>query len=121
MKPQILLSLDYELFFGAQTGTVDQCLLRPTEALAETVKKHGAHLSLFVDALYLQRLSAEARRYPRLQRDFDAICRQLESLKQDGHDIQLHIHPHWIDSHFDGDNGSLIPPAISSMIFPQRK
>lgn len=107
MKPQILLSLDYELFFGAQTGTVDQCLLRPTEALAETVKKHGAHLSLFVDALYLQRLAAEVRRYPRLQQDLDAIRRQLQSLGQDGHDIQLHIHPHWIDSHFDGDKWQL--------------
>lgn len=104
---QILLSLDYELFFGAQTGTVDQCLLRPTEALAETVRKHGVHLSLFVDALYLQRLSAEASRYPRLQQDFDAIRRQLVSLRQDGHDIQLHIHPHWLDSHFDGDQWQL--------------
>ena len=103
MKQQILLSLDYELFFGPKTGSVDNCLLRPTEALAEVVRRHGAHLSLFVDALYLQRLAEEAQRYPRMQRDFDAIRRQLAALAKEGHDMQLHLHPHWLDSSCDGE------------------
>lgn len=107
MNPKILLSLDYELFFGPQTGTVDHCLLRPTEALAKVARRHNVHLSLFVDAIYLQRLSDEARRFPQLQRDFDAIRRQLASLKEEGHDIQLHLHPHWIDSHFNGEQWQL--------------
>ena len=107
MTPQILLSLDYELFFGPRTGTVEQCLIRPTQELAETASRHGARLSLFVDALYLQRLADEARRFPRLQGDLDAIRRQLVSLREKGHDIQLHLHPHWLDSSFDGDQWRL--------------
>lgn len=107
MNPQILLSLDYELFFGVQTGSVECCLIRPTRELAEVARRHGAYLSLFVDALYLQRLSEEAHRFPLLQRDFDAIRRQLVSLKEAGHDIQLHLHPHWMDCFFDGDRWRL--------------
>jgi hypothetical protein len=107
VSPQILLSLDYELFFGPQTGTVEHCLLRPTEALANVVQNHDVHLSLFVDALYLQRLSEESHRFPRLQRDLDAIHRQLVSFRQQGHDIQLHLHPHWLDSFFDGEQWQL--------------
>jgi hypothetical protein len=107
VNPQILLSLDYELFFGPRTGTVERCLIRPTHELAEAARRHGAHLSLFVDALYLQRLLDEARRFPRLQRDFDAIRQQLVSLREEGHDIQLHLHPHWKDSSFDGEQWQL--------------
>jgi hypothetical protein len=107
VNQQILLSIDYELFFGPQTGTVEHCLLRPTEALAEAVGRYGARLSLFVDALYLQRLSDETLRHPQLQRDYDAIRRQLVSLRQKGHDVQLHIHPHWLDSHFNGNEWKL--------------
>ena len=103
VSPKILLSLDYELFFGQATGTVDNCLIRPTEEAARIARRHGAFFSLFVDALYLQSLAEEARRYPRLQPDLDAVRRQLTALKEEGHDIQLHLHPHWKDSHFDGE------------------
>ena len=103
MIPQLLLSLDYELFFGPRTGTVEHCLIRPTHKVAEIAEKHGARLSLFVDVLYLQRLTEEAHRFLRLQKDLDAIRKQLVSLKEAGHDIQLHLHPHWLDSSFDGE------------------
>jgi hypothetical protein len=71
------------------------------------VRRHGGHLSLFVDALYLQRLCEEAPRFPRLQKEWDAIRRQLALLKDEGHDIQLHLHPHWLDSRFDGEQWRL--------------
>lgn len=109
MTQRILLSLDYELFFGPRTGTVEHCLIIPTRELAKTAEHHGARLSLFVDALYLQRLTEEARRFPCLQQDLDAIHRQLVSLKDAGHDIQLHLHPHWLDSTFDGDRWHVVP------------
>ncbi len=118
MNPQILLSLDYELFFGPRTGTVEQCLIRPTRELAEVARRHGARLSLFVDALYLQRLTDEARRFPRLQRDLDAIRRQLVSLREKGHDIQLHLHPHWLDSSFDGEQWQLVTTRYKVHDFP---
>ena len=102
MIPQILLSLDYELFFGHPVGTVERCLIEPTEEAARVVRRYGAYLSLFVDALYLQRLSEESSRFPQLQKELDAIRRQLARLKAEGHDVQMHLHPHWLDSRYDG-------------------
>ena len=118
MNPQILLSLDYELFFGHQTGTVERCLIHPTQELAEVARRHGARLSLFVDALYLQRLSDEAHRFPSLQLDFDTIRRQLVALREEGHDIQLHIHPHWLDSFFNGEQWRLDTSRYKLHDFP---
>lgn len=118
MIPQILLSLDYELFFGQQTGTVEHCLIRPTQELAEAAHRYGAHLSLFVDALYLQRLTEEAFHFPQLQRDLEAIQQQLVYLKEKGHDIQLHLHPHWLDSSFNGEQWQLDTSRYKLHDFP---
>lgn len=104
---QVFISLDYELFFGSRTGSVVNCLLRPTAELAAIAGRHGVFLSLFVDALYLYRLAEETSRHPSLQQDYDAIRSQLTNLKKAGHDIQLHLHPHWIDSRFDGNGWHL--------------
>ena len=103
---KILIGLDYELFFGQTTGTVEKCLIEPTEYLLNTVEKYGAKLTLFVDAGYLLKLSkAKTQKLSKkLTNDFDLIATQLASLITRGHDIQLHIHPHWEDCHWQQDH-----------------
>jgi len=101
---KLLLSLDYELFFGANTGTVGKCLLAPISALLNRVEKKGVKLSFFVDAIFLQRLRDQAGRFRCLQRDYDTIRSHLEGLNKSGHDIQLHLHPHWLGSSYNGLN-----------------
>jgi peptidoglycan/xylan/chitin deacetylase (PgdA/CDA1 family) len=104
MQPQqFLLSLDYELFFGNRVGTVEHCLIRPVDAIREVLDKHGMKMSLFVDAGFLVRLKQQMTQFPQLKSDYQRIESQLQSLIVNGHDVQLHIHPHWEDSHFDGD------------------
>lgn len=105
---KFLLSLDYEIFFGSRTGSVENCLIKPVNALLETVAPYGCKLSLFVDAGFLLRLSEQAEHYPHLLQELDIIKRQLESLIAKGHDVQLHIHPHWEDSYFDGTRWQII-------------
>ena len=99
-----LLTLDYEVFFGPRTGTVRRCLLEPTAALAALAARRRARLVFFVDAGFLLRMRAEARTSARVRADHDAVCRQVEALAQAGHEIQLHIHPHWEDARLE--NGS---------------
>jgi hypothetical protein len=99
---QLLLSLDYELFFGMQTGDPYHCLVEPVDALLSQLSRFPIKLSLFVDAGYLVTLHKEGRKYNQAAADFDTIKNHLSSLKEKGHDIQLHVHPHWIDSHYDG-------------------
>ncbi len=95
-----LISLDYELFFGRRTGSVEHCLVEPSEALCKAVHPYGGKLSFFVDVGFLLRLAAEAGKSDTLRREYDTLCRHLERLVQLGHELQLHIHPHWEDSHW---------------------
>jgi hypothetical protein len=100
---QALLTFDYELFFGRCTGTVARTMIEPTIALREIAARHGVKMVFFVDAGFILRARAEMHRSPRLAADYDAVCRQVSELAADGHEIQLHIHPHWEDSHWDGE------------------
>ncbi len=98
MSTRLLITLDYELFFGRQVGSVEHCMLRPLEALKAVADRHGVKLTLFVDAGYLVRLEDQAEHAPELQEDYRSISDQLRALIEQGHDVQLHIHPHWEDS-----------------------
>ena len=90
-----VLTLDYEVFFGPASGSARACLLEPTEALLAVARRHGARLVFFVDAGYLVRLAAERHKSASLAADEAAVRRQLDEVVRDGHEIQLHIHPHW--------------------------
>ena len=98
-----LLSLDYELFFGNNCGTVQNCIIKPTQQLLAILDKHNFKVSLFVDAGFLVRLKHQSQQFPKLIEQYDLIKTQLKQLSSDGHDIQLHIHPHWEDSYYDGN------------------
>jgi hypothetical protein len=99
-----LLTLDYEVFFGRETGTVERCLIEPTRALLGVAERHGARLAFFVDAGFILRLRAHMRQSAALRGQHDAICRQVEALVRAGHEIQLHVHPHWEGSRWT-ENG----------------
>ncbi|MGZ4158525.1 MAG: hypothetical protein ACXVED_15640, partial [Bacteroidia bacterium] len=43
------------------------------------------------------------KKFPQLESDYKAITDQVKYLSATGHDIQLHIHPHWEDSFFNGE------------------
>ena len=79
----IVLSTDYELFFGQSTGTVNSTMLEPSKALCDVAARHGVPLVFFVDIGFLLRLREEARRFPRLMRDHDAVMRQLEQFVEE--------------------------------------
>ncbi len=98
---QIFLTLDYELFSGANPGSVEKTILLPTRKLLEVADRHGAKFVFFVDSGYLARLQHFAPDYPGAQADYDAVRAQIEALDKAGHDIQLHIHPHWEDCTYD--------------------
>lgn len=98
------LTLDYELFLSDRTGDVTSCLLRPMEALSSLANVYSAHLNVFVDAAYLIRLRELGEKYPQLQRDFLDVTNNIKLLDAQGHYIQLHLHPQWLYSIFNGDN-----------------
>jgi hypothetical protein len=113
-----LLTLDYEVYFGRNTGTVARTILEPTGALLALAERHGAKLVFFVDAGFILRLRAEMHKARHLREEHDAICRQVERLARDGHEIQLHIHPHWEDSAWGDDGWKIEVSRFALHAFP---
>lgn len=91
----IFLTMDYEVFFGDASGSVEKCMIEPTNALLDLAIKNDFRLTFFWDIghfLALQKYKDEA---PQLQSDFEQIESQVKKIISLGHEVQLHIHPHW--------------------------
>jgi len=99
----IFITLDYELFFGSNSGTQEKSIIYPTNRLLEVLDNYNIKAIFFVDSGYIIKLNEYRKKYDVLENDYQKIIAQLKSLSNNGHDIQLHIHPHWEDSYFDGD------------------
>jgi len=97
-----ILTLDYELFFGSRVGTPQKTIITASNNLLDVLNRFDAKAVFFVDATYLSRLNAYRKDYPALQKDYDDVVSHIQYLEVEGHQIQLHIHPHWFDSCYDG-------------------
>jgi hypothetical protein len=95
--PVMVLSQDYELFFG-KSGTIEKCLFEPTDKLVAWAKGRNVPITFYVDAGMLVAMEREAKREPSLAKDLSQVKSHVESLAQQGHEIGLHIHPHWEDT-----------------------
>jgi len=97
---KIFLTFDYELFFGKKSGTVDKCMIQPTNDLLNLSKGRDVFYTFFVDVGYL----IQAEKYNELTEELNSVKNQLKEVIQSGHDIQLHVHPHWEKTIFiDGE------------------
>ena len=99
---QIHISFDYELFFGNASGSAQKCILEPTQKLIDIATKHKVPFIFFVDAGYLLQLKNNKHNSV-CKSDYDAISKQLKLLVSLGHEIGLHIHPHWEDCRFENN------------------
>ncbi len=96
----LFFTLDYEIYSGANPGTPQKCMIEPSEALVKIGDKYGAKFVFFVDIGYILRLDRFRHSYRAADREYRLIVNQIQKLLQEGHDIQLHIHPHWEDCHY---------------------
>lgn len=94
---KILFTFDYELFLGSKSGSVQKCLIEPTNELLKLFDKYKIKNTIFfVDTSYLMRLKNEENE--NCKKDFDSISNQLTILVNKGHYVFPHIHPHWLDA-----------------------
>lgn len=97
----IILSYDYEIFFGDKSGTVERTLIVPTNFLLDKMDELEIKGNFFIDYLmlkYLKKVDTE-----RTNRDIQLIETQIKDIVRRGHRIELHLHPHWIDAQYNGD------------------
>lgn len=104
----LFLTYDYELFFGEPTGTVEKCIIEPTDLLRGISKRTGAKMVFFVDTGYLKQLEHFKDDFPQVKHEYDLVKNQIESLVAEGHDCQLHIHPHWEDCSHNGEKWIMV-------------
>jgi hypothetical protein len=97
-KINILLTFDYELPLGGIKGTFDECLFEPTNKLLALANKKDVPLNFFADILCFEKFKSLGRN------DFTApFATQLVSAFNNGHDVQLHLHPHWLETQIEND------------------
>lgn len=97
----ILLSFDYELFFGERSGTVLKSIIEPTNMLMDEMERNGMRGNFFVDYLMFRKL--ENRTELQAQADLALLKEQIRDMVSRGHRIELHLHPHWIDAKYNSD------------------
>lgn len=95
---KILITFDHELFFGPSSGTPERCLVEPGRALAAAAAEFGVPLCFFVDAGYLVALGRQGREHTEPRRQEALVRHSLDELAQQGHELLLHVHPHWEDA-----------------------
>lgn len=94
------LTLDYELFMGSEVGTINNCLIKPMDALTKMLDKYQIKCNIFVDAAYLLRLY-QLKDNKEVEEQFQLVTRHVSSLSEQGHAIQFHFHPQWLYSKYE--------------------
>lgn len=98
----VLLTLDYELY-GNGSGDVFEHMIRPTDRLLRIADEYGVRFTIFFEVIEYLKLKEEWEKGNSMGYASDpikAIEDQIVDAFRRGHDVQLHIHPQWIDAEF---------------------
>jgi hypothetical protein len=86
----LLLTFDYELPLGGVNESYENSLFIPTEKLIDCAQNLNIPLVFFVDILcYCQFKKMGDQLFT------DRFKEQVHKMIRLGHDVQLHLHPHW--------------------------
>jgi len=98
---KLLVTFDYELFLGRNSGSVANCIIKPTNNVLKILDQYKISAIFFVDTVYLLRLREKSAEFDAARKDYDAIIEQLKALVKCGHYLFPHIHAHWRDAIYD--------------------
>ena len=94
----LLLTFDYELPLGGWTVSPEAALIEPTRQILALCEKLQVRAVFFIDVLSFIRFKGLENN------SFEQSVRnQLVEIVEKGHDIQLHLHPHWFTSYLDNE------------------
>lgn len=91
----VLITFDYELFFGENFFPADEIIFKPTNDLMAVLDKHEVKATFFVDVL-----SVYMHQKQGLHDYCEKFGKQLKDMITRGHDVQLHIHSNWLKSEY---------------------
>jgi hypothetical protein len=93
-----LITFDYELPLGRCFVPVEKALFEPTSQILDICDKLNIKVTLFPDVC-----SVWAHRKYNLNGYADAFEMQLKQALASRHDVQLHLHPHWLNTVYDNN------------------
>lgn len=105
----LILTLDYELY-GNGSGDIYTHIIEPTELILALAGEYKAKITIFVEVVEFWRIEEEWLKGNTMGYDrnpIDDIRKQLQTAYRQGHDIQLHIHPQWVDAEYKNDAWSV--------------
>lgn len=92
----ICFTADHEMFFGQNLLAEEEVFIKPTYRLMEVLERYQVPLCLMTDVCSVQRY-----RELKIQSNYVASMeKQLREAISRGHDVQLHLHPHWLSSDY---------------------
>lgn len=97
----LIFTLDYEIH-GNGDGSPLRLMVEPTRRLLKIMDQYGAKLTIFADMAEIIKFKEY---YENTQIDkffYLEIKEQLQEAVLKGHDVQLHIHSSYFNSHYDG-------------------
>jgi hypothetical protein len=100
MKIKIILTFDYELPLGG-VKSYQKGLFEPSSNIINLADKLNIPIVLFADICSAIKFKEWDLNF------FEQFKTQIQSAIKDKHDVQLHIHPHWMDSKFE--NNQFLP------------
>lgn len=101
-KLVLYLTFDHELPLGGVKTSFEKALFAPTERVMLLAEELKVPITLFSDVLC-------ALRFAQWDKEdfYDPYIRQIQDVVKRGHDVQLHLHPHWLTSRYE--NGTFYP------------
>ncbi|MFA9370773.1 MAG: hypothetical protein ACERIH_03610 [Labilibaculum antarcticum] len=99
----LCLTLDYELF-GSGRGDVFKHIIEPTDRLLEICKQHSIKLSIFFEVVEYWKIKEAYENGISMGYSSNPATAMKEQIKRAyslGHDVQLHLHPQWIDAKYE--------------------
>lgn len=78
-------------------------MIEPTNRLLDIAEKFRVPMIFFVDVGFLIQLNENVEKFENLKQDWNQIMTQFERMARLNCEIQLHIHPHWEKSYYDGE------------------
>jgi hypothetical protein len=98
----LVLTLDYELY-GDGSGDVFQHMINPTNRILSICDMNNIKTTIFFEVLEYIKLREEWESGNQMgynKSPSEAIEIQLQKAAINGHDIQLHVHPQWVNAKF---------------------
>jgi len=91
-EKKVIITLDYELFLGKDSGNLYTSLINPTEKILEKLNNYNESAIFFIDVPFVIYLKDS---YPE---EYQIVKKQLIGILRQGSYLGLHIHSQWLDA-----------------------